>query len=96
MKEKGICESHLKKIKDKKKFQKKERREKKERTGDCAEVNFFFSFSLHFFLRFMKIGPSEFVGRRTKVLYEMRATRGYQKHGISQRIQVKNSGNPNF
>ena len=58
--------------------------------GQRRERKFFkFFFSLHFFLRFTEIGSLEFVGRRTKVLYETRATRGYQKHGISPRIQVK-------
>ena len=37
----------------------------------------------------MEIGPLQFVRSRTKVLYATRATRGYQKHGISPRIQVK-------
>ena len=35
-------------------------------------------------------------GQERKVLYVTRATRGYQKHGISPRIQVKLRKNPNF
>ena len=35
----------------------------------------------------MEIGPSEFVGVRSKVLYSMRATFGNQKHGISSSFQ---------
>ena len=48
----------------------------------------FFIFS-RFSLRYMEIGPSEFVGARTKMLYSMRATRGNQKHGISSSFQLK-------
>ena len=50
---------------------------------------FFLFYSLYFFLKFTEIGQSEFIGSRTKVLYATRATRGYQKHEISPRIQVK-------
>ena len=31
-----------------------------------------------------------------KFIYSTRATHGYQKHGISPRIQVRNSGNQRF
>ena len=37
----------------------------------------------------MKIGPSEFVGARSKVLYSMRATCEYQKQGISPSFKLK-------
>ena len=47
---------------------------------------FFFS---HFSLRYTEIGPSEFVGARTKRLYSTRATHGNQKHGISPSCQLK-------
>ena len=67
-----------------------------DRVREVRENFFFLFFSLHFFLRFTKIGPSEFVGSRTKVLYATRATRGYQKHGILLIIQVKIRKNPNF
>ena len=53
------------------------------------KIILFLFFSLYFFLKFTEIGPSEFVGPRVKVFYATRATRGYQKHGISPRIQVK-------
>ena len=49
-------------------------------------IFFFFS---HFSLRFTEIGPSEFVGGRSKVLYSTRATRGNQKHGISPSFYLK-------
>ena len=39
---------------------------------------FIFIFS-HFSLRYTEIGPSEFVGAKSKVLYLMRATCGNQK-----------------
>ena len=73
----------------------KKKKKKKEADGrtnrECGKERefFYFFFSLYFFLRFMEIGSSEFVGSRTKVLYATRATRGYQKHGILPRIQVK-------
>ena len=41
---------------------------------------FFFS---RFSLRYTEIGPSQFVGARTKRLYSTRATHENQKHGIS-------------
>ena len=50
---------------------------------------FFIFFFSHFSLRFMEIGPSEFVGGRSKVLYSMRATRRNQKHGISPSFYLK-------
>ena len=44
----------------------------------------------------MEIGPSEFVGARSKVLYSMRATRENQKYGISPSFQLKIRKNPMF
>ena len=41
---------------------------------------FFFS---HFSLRFTEIGPLEFVGAKSKVMYSTRATHWNQKHEIS-------------
>ena len=35
-------------------------------------------------------------GQEQKFIYSTRATREYQKHGISPRIQVRSSENPNF
>ena len=49
---------------------------------------FYFFFSC-FSFRYMEIGPSEFVGTRTKMLYSTRATRGNQKHGILPSFQLK-------
>ena len=49
---------------------------------------FYFSLS-HFFFRFTEIGPSEFVERRSKVLYSTRATRRNQKHEISPSFYLK-------
>ena len=43
----------------------------------------------------MEIGPSEFVGARSKVMYSTRATHGNQKHGISPNFN-KNSENSMF
>ena len=54
-------------------------------------IFFFFS---HFSLRFTEIGPSEFVGGRSKVLYSTRATRGNQKHGISPSLYLKFGKSP--
>ena len=45
-------------------------------------------FSLRFFLRFTEIGPSDFVGINTESALRDEATREYQKHEISPRIQV--------
>ena len=50
---------------------------------------FFYFFFSRFSLRYIEIGPSEFVGVRKKVLYSMRATRGNKKHGISPNFQLK-------
>ena len=49
----------------------------------------FFIFFSHFSFRYTEIGPSEFVGARTKRLYSTRATRGKKKHGISPSFQLK-------
>ena len=50
---------------------------------------FYYFFFSRFSLRYTEIGPSEFVGARTKVLYSTRATRGNKKHGISPSFQLK-------
>ena len=65
------------------------------RDGEGVFYFFIFIFS-RFSLRYTKIGPSEFVGARTKMLYSTRATRGNQKHGISPSFQLKNLKNPIF
>ena len=57
---------------------------------------FFLFFFSHFSFRYTEIGPSEFVGVRTKKLYSTRATHGNKKHGISSSFQLKNSENPMF
>ena len=49
----------------------------------------FFIFFSRFSLRYTEIGPSEFVGARSKVLYSMRATHENQKHGISPSFYLK-------
>ena len=49
----------------------------------------FFLFFFRFSLRYTEIGPSEFVGGRSKVLYSTRATRRNQKHGISPSFYLK-------
>ena len=68
-------------------FNKKKKTSSKEEVADEADERFslflFLFFFSRFSLRFTEIGPSEFVGARSKVLYSMRATRGNQKHGIS-------------
>ena len=48
-----------------------------------------FSLLSRFSLRFTEIGPSEFFGGRSKVLYSTRATRRNQKHGISPSFYLK-------
>ena len=58
-----------------------ERREKKD--------FYFYFFLSRFSFRFTEIGPSDFVGTRTKVFYSTRATHGNQKHGISSSFQLK-------
>ena len=35
-------------------------------------------------------------GQKRNFIYSTRATRGYQKHGISLRIQLRSSGNQRF
>ena len=67
-----------------------------DRVREVREIFFLFFSLFIFFFRFMEIGPLEFVGSRTKVLYATKATHGYQKHGILPRIQVKIRKNPNF
>ena len=58
-----------------------------------AELVFYFYFLYFIFSRFSfrytEIGPSEFVGAKTKRLYSTRATLGNQKHGISPSFQLK-------
>ena len=85
--EKWTCGSHLKKIK-KKKIKRKENGCK----GYKDELFFFFKF-FFFSLLSSQIHGNLTVGIRRvkneKMLYATRATRGYQKHGISPRIQVK-------
>ena len=65
VKEKGTCGFHLKKIKDKKKS--KEGADIEEGADRGLRRGRIFFFSLHFFIRFTKIGPLEFIGRRMKV-----------------------------
>ena len=63
---------------------KKIRREEREADGEGNVLIFIYIFFLsHYSLRYTEIGPSEFVGARSKVLYKTRATRENQKHGIS-------------
>ena len=50
---------------------------------------FLFFFFSRLSLRFTEIGPSDFVGTRTKVLYSTRATHGNKKQGISPSFQLK-------
>ena len=50
---------------------------------------FYFFFFSRFSLRYTEIGPSEFVGARTKRLYLTRATHENQKHEISPSFQLK-------
>ena len=84
MKKKGHVDPTLKKIKIKIKNKKNKTKGKEKETGAGRGFLFFiFIFFLsHFSLRFTEVGPSEFVGGRSKVLYSMRATRMNQKHEI--------------
>ena len=50
---------------------------------------FYFKVFSRFSLRYTRIGLSEFVETRSKVLYSTRATRGNQKHGISPSFYLK-------
>ena len=69
----------------------KKRIRKREEQTDRVKFYFyfFFLFFSRFSLRYTEIGPSEFVGAKTKRLYSTRATRGNQKHGISPNFQLK-------
>ena len=82
MKKKGTCGSHFKIKKKKRKTKEEEETGERERETEREGKNYLFFFS-HFFIRFTKIGPSEFVGARSKVMYSTRATHENQKHGIS-------------
>ena len=89
MNKKGTCGSHIKNKKKKKKNIKK-RKETGGRTFGFLLLLFYFIFFFsRFSLRFTEIGPSEFVGGRSKVLYSTRATRRNQKHGISPSFYLK-------
>ena len=79
LKKKRTCGSHTNKQKKK---NNKKRRKRSRRGRKRFNFNFYFFLS-HLSLRYTEIGPSEFVGARSKVLYSMRATRRNQKHGIS-------------
>ena len=62
----------------------------RERQSECFFLKFFLYFIFsRFSLRYTEIGPSEFVGARTKRLYSTRVTCGNQKHGISPSFQLK-------
>ena len=89
VKENGTCGSHFKKTKqkDKKKWAQTEAVREVESKRDF--LFFIFIFFSRFSLRYKEIGPSEFVGARTKVLYSMRVTHENQKHGISPSFQLK-------
>ena len=91
VKEKGICGSHFKKKKKKNKTKQTNIKRKADRESEKhKDKDFFFIFFFsHFSLRYTEIGPSEFVGARSKVLYSTRATLGNQKHGISSSFQLK-------
>ena len=96
VKEKGHVDPTLKLKKQNKKQNKNRRRQERERgAGPFSFIFFIFIFS-RFSLRYTEIGPSEFVGARTKRLYSTGATHGNQKHGISSNFQLKNSENPIF
>ena len=83
VKEKGhVGPTEIKKKKNKK-------RRRRSRRGRLAYLFIFIFFFSHFSLRFTEIGPSEFVGGRSKVLYSTRATRRNQKHGISPSFYLK-------
>ena len=79
----------LNKIKKQKKNKKKTKQSKQKKNGvpdrEKREREFLFIYFIfsRYSLRYTEIGPSEFVGARSKVLYSMRATRGNQKHRIS-------------
>ena len=74
---------------------------KKTKTQSCSNGNlqkavheriFFFIFLLFsYFSDLRKSDRRISSGQTRKVLYSTKATRGNQKHGISPRIQVKNS-----
>ena len=81
VKEKVTCGSHLKKKKNHLISYDKEMRERGR--AFLFFILFLFLLFSHFSLRFTEIGPSEFVGARSKVMYSTRATHGNQKHGIS-------------
>ena len=66
----------------KKKEKKNKKKEKQTGKGNVFLFIFLFFFS-HFSLRYTEIGPSEFVGVRTKRLYSTKATHGNKKHEIS-------------
>ena len=68
--ENGICGSHIKNNNNKKK---KSKSNGHSRSFDFFLFSLFFSF---FSLRYTEIGPSEFVGARSKVLYSTRVRLG--------------------
>ena len=83
-------------LQKKKKKKKKQNKKKNNKTLDklirteTTEVRFYFFYS--FKSSFSDLRKSDrriSSGKERKVLYVMRATRGYQKHRISKRIQVK-------
>ena len=84
MKEKETCRSHIKKKKKKDKENQKEGKRTLQR-----RIVFFFFFFFPFFSDLRKSDRRNSSGQERKVLYATRATREYQKHGISPRIQVK-------
>ena len=75
----------------------KGRRDRRETEGASRE-NFYFLFILFFtfFSNSRKSDRRISSGKERKVLYATRATRGYNKHRISPRIQLKIRKNPNF
>ena len=87
VKENGTCGSHFI-IKKKTTEKNREETMRESRERECMIFLFFYFFS-YLSLRYTEIEPSEFVGARTKRLYSTRATRGNQKHGISQSFQLK-------
>ena len=86
MKEKGICGSHLKKKQNK---NKRKQIEQIDRGVERVPIFYFIFILLVYFSDSRKFDLRISSGKERKVLYATTATRGYQKHRISPRIQVK-------
>ena len=79
----GPTLNKIKKIEIKTKQSKQKKNGVPEREKRERKIFFIYFIFSHFSLRYTEIGPSEFVGVRSKVLYSTGATHGNQKHWIS-------------